>query len=129
MAGKYYNRSNTSETMEIIIDCKLADLCMKCYQDLGWNILSSNQVLRTQKIRLERSKQIKNRTELCKLQRTFEDAMIRLESFERIPDFVTKSHIPSQLLTNLKLSRIQKKKSELYDVIYQTSEQAKQLLM
>jgi hypothetical protein len=86
-------------------------------------------VLRTQKIRLERSKQIKNRTELCKLQRTFEDAMIRLESFERIPDFVTKSHIPSQLLTNLKLSRIQKKKSELYDVIYQTSEQAKQLLM
>lgn len=80
------------------------------------------------KINMERSKMIKNKSELCQLQRTFEDAMIRLESLERIPDFVAKSNLLSKLL-HMKIDKIQKKKSELYDVIYRTSEQAKKLLI
>lgn len=129
MPKERYIGNTTNEYMEIIIDQKLAGLCVECYQALGWNIINSDQIISVHKIKMERSKKIKNRAELCKLQRTCEDALIRLESLERIPDFVAKSNLPSQKLIRLKRDRIQKKKSELYDVIYQTNEQAKNLLI
>jgi len=128
MPKERYIENTANEYMEIVVDHKLAGVCMECYQALGWNIISSDQIIRAHKIKMERSKKIKNRAELCKFQRTCEDAMIRLESLERIPGFVAKSNLPHQKLINLKRDRIQKKKSELYDVIYQASEQAKKLL-
>lgn len=74
----------SNEYLEVLINPKIAQLCRQCYETLGWEIISSTTGINLDILRMKRSKKIKNRVELCKLQRECEDALIKLEQLEKI---------------------------------------------
>ncbi|MDD3137495.1 MAG: hypothetical protein PHX08_00780 [Lachnospiraceae bacterium] len=71
--------SNTKEYIEVKINYKLYPMCNDCYHAFGWEAISTIRGITSVKLRLVRSKKIKNRVELCKLQQECEDALIGLE--------------------------------------------------
>ncbi|WP_312072158.1 hypothetical protein [Anaerotignum propionicum] len=71
--------SNTKEYIEVKINYKLYPMCIDCYHAFGWEDISTIRGITSVKLRLTRSKKIKNRVELCKLQRECEDALMGLE--------------------------------------------------
>lgn len=71
------------EYMEVKINQNLASLCKDCYQELGWNITDTHSGVDTVTLKLARDRKIPNRSSLCELQRTCEDAFIAIERLEK----------------------------------------------
>ncbi|MGN6712612.1 hypothetical protein [Anaerocolumna jejuensis] len=71
--------SVANEYIDVIVNRKLSRLCEDCYHTLGWKTISSSSGITSVKLRLERNKKVKNRSELCKLQHECEDALIEIE--------------------------------------------------
>ncbi|WP_304508142.1 hypothetical protein [Anaerotignum sp.] len=79
-----------NEYIDVIVNHKLVQLCNDCYHALGWKTISTNSGLISVKLRLERSKKIKNRVELCKLQRECEDVLMELERLLKLQSLKSK---------------------------------------
>lgn len=72
-----------NEYMEVKIRQNLVSLCKDCYEDLGWHITDTHSGVDTVTLRLARDRKIPNRSSLCELQRTCEDAFITIERLEK----------------------------------------------
>jgi hypothetical protein len=102
-----------SEYIDVIINHKLFQLCNDCYHALGWKTIRSRFGIASIKLRLERNRKIKNRVELCKLQRECEDALMELEKL-----------VKAKKMKEIHLAEI----NRYYDMIYQLIKKAEHLI-
>ncbi|SHJ99976.1 hypothetical protein SAMN02745136_01485 [Anaerocolumna jejuensis DSM 15929] len=73
-----------NDYLEVKISQNLVRLCSDCYQALGWVITDTRLGVDMVTLKLERNRKIPNRSSLCELQRTCEDAFIQIERLEKI---------------------------------------------
>ena len=122
--------SSGNEYLDVFVDYKLVRLCMDCYHALGWKTINTNPGITSARLRFVREKAIKNRTELCKLQRVCEDALIELEGLERIKIRIRLgiASIIHYKLAGENENKINQEKNLYYDVIYRACKEAQKLI-
>lgn len=104
------------EEMEVVIDYRLIQLCSRCYQALGWVILSTRPRGSTIKLTLERNKKIVNRSALYQLQHRCEDAFMELEKLHKL-----------ESKKKYDMNTLKEEVSRNYDIIYLACEAAEKL--
>lgn len=80
---KQSRRAVMNEYITVTIGKDLFPLCCDCYRALGWDMIETKKDFSSFSVKLARDRKIKNRTELCNLQRDCESAFTKIEKLER----------------------------------------------
>lgn len=76
------NINLNNEYITVTIKKEMLELCIRSYKSLGWNVIEEKKHMAVYKIKLSRSKKIKDREKLYKLQREYEEIISKIEKIE-----------------------------------------------